>query len=107
MTTLDELEKLLAEWKQACARIDDPLQKDVIKLKALELALGIESALPGLIESARKVERLEAALKPFADFEEAIRQSYQTHRDTDSFYIYNMTAILMGDFRRARAALAA
>ena len=47
--TLDELEKLLAEWKQACARIDDPLQKDVIKLKALELALGIESALPGLL----------------------------------------------------------
>ena len=59
-----------------------------------------------LLDAAREdVERLEAALKPFADFEEAIRQSYQTHRDTDSFYIYNMTAISMGDFRRARAAL--
>ena len=63
MNKLNELENLLAEWKQACARTDDPLQKGVIKLKALELACGIESALPELIASARRAERLEAALE--------------------------------------------
>jgi hypothetical protein len=69
MTTLDEMEKLLAGWKQACARTDDPLQKDVIKLKALELALGIESALPGLIESARRAERLEKLVRDMIENE--------------------------------------
>jgi hypothetical protein len=122
MTTLDELEKLLAEATQGewyrsnnmdyvvgedgpiaeCEPIEGYFRKHVANGALIVAAI---NALPGLIESARRVERLEAALKPFAEFEEAIRQSYKTHRDTDSFYIYNMTAILMGDLRRARAAL--
>ena len=54
------------------------------------------NALPGLIESARRVERLEAALKPFTlvgDNESVGDMEIWTH----AFYV--------GDIRRARAAL--
>jgi hypothetical protein len=69
MTTLEELEKLLkagtpGPWTHA----SDKLSAGNIKAPDnAALICAAINALPGLIESARRVERLEAALQEIAD----------------------------------------
>ena len=63
------------------------------------------AAVNALPELLAKVKRLEEALEPFAEFEQAIRDSYAGHSDTDVFYRFNETDLPVGAFRRARAAL--
>lgn len=63
------------------------------------------AAVNALPELLAKVKRLEEALKPFAEFERVIRNSYAEWPDDRDFYRYNDTPILLGDLRRARAAL--
>ena len=115
MNTLDELERLLAatqgeEWRVsnrdpvrvvdgtgAYIALCDPHHKgDPLQETRAALIVAAVNALPGLIESARRVERLEAALKPFTlvgDNESVGDMEIWTH----AFYV--------GDIRRARAAL--
>lgn len=57
---LKEIEALHEGWKQACARTDDPLQKDVMFLKAMELAYGMDAALPELLAMAEENARIRA-----------------------------------------------
>jgi hypothetical protein len=86
MTILDELEKLLAatqgeEWRVsnrdpvrvvdgtgAYIALCDPHHKgDPLQETRAALICAAINALPGLLESARRVERLEAALQKIAD----------------------------------------
>jgi hypothetical protein len=60
------------------------------------------NALPGLIESARRVEELEVALKPFAVFSECFTDV--SHDDAVGAR-FSTTTISVGAFRHARAAL--
>ena len=59
------------------------------------------NALPALLESARRVERLEAALKPFAD--EGADPEWAEFSDNKE--IRYATKLKLRDLRRARAAL--
>jgi len=60
------------------------------------------NALPGLIESARRVEELEVALKPFAVFSECFTDV--SHDDAVGAR-FSTTTISVGAFRHASAAL--
>jgi hypothetical protein len=99
MTTLDELERLLAatqgeEWRVsnrdpvrvvdgtgAYIALCDPHHKgDPLQETRAALIVAAINALPGLIESARRVERLEAEFKKVRDLiERADQQLDETH----------------------------
>ena len=63
--TLEELERLMRE-ALALVRLGPLTKHEHQELDSL-MTRAI-NALPGLIESARRVEGLEAALKPFAEY---------------------------------------
>ena len=105
MTTLEELERLMRE-ALALVRLGPLTKHEHQKLDSL-MTRAI-NALPGLIESARRVERLEAALKPFAHVVDLDVSEFCS----DSDWFAPMSAqyaraprLTVGDLRRARAAL--
>jgi hypothetical protein len=90
MTTLEELEQRLAvataagllplsvalDQSGSWAVILDPMRNGLVRVvngtpcfepEEAALIVAAINALPGLLESARRVERLEAALRPIAD----------------------------------------
>jgi hypothetical protein len=93
------------EWAELCAVADD-LSDDCdpnLARKAIVEAVAAINALPGLIESARRVERLEAALKECADELEAEfrnRHSPDLHPSSERRFNRDMETV-----RDARAAL--
>jgi hypothetical protein len=119
MNTLDELEKLLAEATQGkwyrsnnmdyvvgedgpiaeCEPIEGYFRKHVANAALIVAAI---NALPGLIESARRVEEMQAALKPFAVFSECFTDV--SHDDAVGAR-FSTTTISVGAFRHARTAL--
>lgn len=61
--------------------------------------------LRALDEAQERAERAEEALRPFAEFERVIRNSYAEWPDDRDFYRYNDAPILLGDLRRAAQTL--
>lgn len=57
------------------------------------------------LKAEARVAEMAEALRPFAEFEQAIRDSYAGHRDTDGFYRFNETELPVGAFRRAAQTL--
>ena len=121
MNTPDELERLLAatqgeEWRVsnrdpvrvvdgtgAYIALCDPHHKgDPLQETRAALIVAAINALPGLLESARRVEEMQAALKPFAVFSECFTDV--SHDDAVGAR-FSTTTISVGAFRHARAAL--
>jgi hypothetical protein len=121
MNTLDELERLLAatqgeEWRVsnrdpvrvvdgtgAYIALCDPHHKgDPLQETRAALIVAAINALPGLLESARRVEEMQAALKPFAVFSECFTDV--SHDDAVGAR-FSTTTISVGAFRHASAAL--
>jgi len=129
MTSTDELERLIKSgtplpWMKGGVRtkqlIEDAISVGQDEFRVAYLPIGkthneqagaladaalIVAAVNALPELLAMVKRLEEALEPFAEFEQAIRDSYAGHSDTDVFYRFNETDLPVGAFRRARAAL--
>jgi hypothetical protein len=104
MTTLEELAELLAASTPAPWKVNQ-YWLDIPWLNRADAALIVAAinALPGLVESARRVERLEAALKECADELEAEfrnRHSPDLHPSSERRFNRDMETV-----RDARAAL--
>jgi hypothetical protein len=105
MTTLDELEKLLAEHERLHDDLANHAEGSFEQVAAADRCHAIryefQSALLAnsveLIESAKRVERLEAALKPFT--------LVGDNSSVGDMEIWTY-AFYVGDIRRACAALA-
>jgi hypothetical protein len=126
MTTLDELEKLLEatqgeKWRVsnrdpvrvvdgtgAYIALCDPHHKgDPLQETRAALIVAAINALPGLIESARRVKEMQAALKPFAQMADAVDGAKEVEVQITDVDSGESITLVMGTsrFLNARAAL--